>query len=411
MKVAALAVAIGITLSACGTRAGDDDVPVGESCADTSGDVVTVGTVNSLSGATAINEVVVRDATIMAIEEINEAGGVLGKQLNVVQEDGASEPTIFAERAQKLVASDCAAVVFGGYTSASRLAMIPTFEANDTLLFYGTYYEGMESSPNVYYSGAAPNQQTIPALEYLQSEGVESLHIVGSDYVYPRTSAAIVKAFAAENGIEIVGEDYIPLGGTDFSTIMNRIRGGQPDAVFNLVVGDSLVPFFREYRNSDLSPETMPVISMTVGEEEIGSIGVENVIGQLSTWNYLQTLDTPANQEFVANFKARFGENRVTSDAMQAAYVGVYLWKALVEAADSFATADINAAADAGDVSIDVPEGTVTVNGDNQHISKSAVIGEVREDGLLYPVWESTEPIEPDPYLEDYDWASGIAGN
>lgn len=410
LRVSAVALTVALSLAACGSRVGDGDSgPQAESCADTSGSTVTVGTVNALSGATAINEVVIRDSTTMAVEEINASGGVLGKQLRLISEDGASEPTIFAEKAQKLVASDCAAAVFGGYTSASRKAMAPAFEDNNALLFYATYYEGMESSPNIYYTGAAPNQQTIPALEYLKEQGVKSLYLVGSDYVYPRTSNAIVKAFAAENGIEILGEDYVPLGGTDFSTIVNKMRSANADAVFNIVVGDSLVPFFREYRNSGLTPESMPVISMTVGEEEVGSIGVDNVAGQLSTWNYLETLDTPANKEFVANFKNRYGQNRVTSDAMEAAYTSVYLWKALVEKANSFATNDINAVADG--VTVDAPEGTVTLDGENHHISKSAVIGEVRSDGLLYPVWESEGPIVPDPFLTTYPWASGIAGS
>lgn len=409
LRVSAAAVAVALSLAACGSRVGDDTGAQAQSCADTSGSTVTVGTINALSGATAINEVVIKDSTAMAIDEINASGGVLGKQLELISEDGASEPTIFAEKAQKLVSNDCAAVVFGGYTSASRKAMAPAFEDNNALLFYATYYEGMESSPNIYYTGAAPNQQTIPALEYLKEKGVKSLYLVGSDYVYPRTSNAIVKAFAKENGIEIVGEDYVPLGGTDFSTIVNKMRSADADAIFNIVVGDSLVPFFREYRNSGLTPQTMPVISMTVGEEEIGSIGVDNVVGQLSSWNYLQTLDTPANKKFVADFKSRYGKDRVTSDSMEAAYTSVYLWKALVEKANSFSTDDIVAIADG--VTVDGPEGTVTLDGENHHISKSGVIGEIRQDGLLYPVWQSEGPIAPDPFLTTYPWAAGISGS
>jgi urea transport system substrate-binding protein len=408
VQVTAAVLAAGMLFSACGSRTGDstDTAQSGSSCADTSGPEVKVGTVNALSGATAINEVVIKDVTTMAIDEINASGGVLGKQLSLISEDGASEPTVFAEKAQKLVESDCVAAVFGGYTSASRKAMLPVFEDNNALLFYGTYYEGMEDSQNIFYTGAAPNQQTIPALEYLKEQGVKSLYLVGSDYVYPRTSNSIVKAFAAENGIEILGEDYVPLGGTDFSTIVNKMRSAEADAVFNIVVGDSLVPFFREYTNSGLNPDNMPVISMTVGEEEVGAIGVANVAGQLSSWDYLQTLDTPANTKFVADFKAKFGQDRVTSDAMESAYTGVYLWKALVENANSFDTDEINAAADG--VTVEAPEGLVTLDGDNHHISKTARIGEVREDGLIYPVWDSGSPIEPDPYLETYDWASDL---
>ena len=249
-----------------------------------------------MSGGLAVSESVIHDAIAMAVDEINAGGGVLGKQLTLIAEDGASQPTLFAEKAQKLVNGDCVAVVFGGYTSASRKAMLPVFEDANALLYYGQQYEGLESSPNIYYTGATTNQQIIPSLDYLKEQGVKSLYLVGSDYVFPRTSNAIVKAYAQANGIEIKGEDYAPLGTTDFSTIVNKIRTADADAVFNVVVGDSLNSFFREYRSSGLTPEVMPVMSMCVGEEEVRSIGADSLVGQLSSWNYYQTLDTPTNK-------------------------------------------------------------------------------------------------------------------
>lgn len=392
----------------CGGRAGDTEAAGAESCVDTSGDTVKVGAINSLSGGLAVSESVIRDAIVLAVEQINASGGVLGKQLELIGEDGASEPTIFAEKAQKLIHSDCVAAVFGGYTSASRKAMLPVFEDANALLYYGQQYEGLESSPNIFYTGATTNQQIIPALDYLKQQGVKSLYLVGSDYVFPRTSNAIVKAYAQANGIEIKGEDYTPLGSTDFSTIVNKIRAAGADAVFNVVVGDSLVAFFREYRNSGLTPETMPVMSMCVGEEEVRSIGPDILAGQLASWNYYQTVDSPQNKKFVADFKQRFGADRVTSDPMESAYTAVLLWKATVEKAGSFAVPDIQEAADG--ITVDSPEGPVSINGANHHVTKTARIGRVGPDGLIYSVWESPAPIDPDPFLDAYPWAEGITG-
>ena len=403
----ALIAAVALATAGCGARAGDEP-STAAGCADTSGDTVKVGSINSLSGGLAVSETVIRDAITLAVEEVNQSGGVLGKQLELIGEDGASDPTIFAEKAQKLVQSDCVAVVFGGYTSASRKAMLPIFENSNALLYYGQQYEGLESSENIFYTGATTNQQIIPSLDYLKEQGVTSLYLVGSDYVFPRTSNAIVKAYAQSNGIEIKGEDYTPLGSTDFSTIVNKIRAADADAVFNVVVGDSLVAFFREYRNANLTAETMPVMSMCVGEEEVRSIGAVTLTGQLSSWNYYQTLDTPANNQFVADFKDRFGADRVTSDPMESAYTAVMLWKATVEKANSFAVPDIQQAA--GGVSVDAPEGIVTIDGQNHHVTKTARIGRVAQDGLIYEIWQSPSPIEPDPFLEGYPWAEGITG-
>lgn len=406
-SVAVLATAA-LVAAGCGSRTGDEDVAAAESCVDTSGETLKVGAINSLSGGLAVSESVIRDAIVMAVEQVNASGGVLGKQLELIGEDGASEPTIFAEKAQKLVQSDCVAAVFGGYTSASRKAMLPVFEDSNALLYYGQQYEGLESSPNIFYTGATTNQQIIPSLDYLKEQGVKSLYLVGSDYVFPRTSNAIVKAYAQANGIEIKGEDYTPLGSTDFSTIVNKIRAADADAVFNVVVGDSLVAFFREYRAAGLTPEAMPVMSMCVGEEEVKSIGAATLVGQLSSWNYYQTLDSPENTTFVADFKARFGPDRVTSDPMESAYAAVMLWKATVEKANSFAVADIQNAA--GGVTVTAPEGAMTIDGENHHVTKTARIGRVAPDGLIYQVWQSPGPIEPDPYLKDYPWAEGITG-
>lgn len=402
---AAVATVAGLSLvvtSCSGSRAGDDAADA-ESCLDTSGDSVKIGLINSLSGTMAISETTVNESLKMAVEEINDDGGVLGKELEIKEEDGASEPATFAERSQRLIQQECVAAVFGGWTSASRKAMLPVFEGNNSLLFYPVQYEGLEASDNIFYSGATTNQQIIPALDYLrEEEGAESLFLLGSDYVFPRTANLIIKQYAEEYDMEIVGEDYTPLGSTDFTTMANRIKGSGADAVFNTLNGDSNVAFFRQYNSIGLDAATMPVMSVSIAEEEVEGIGANNVEGQLTAWDYYQTVDTPENEAFVQRFKDRYGADRVTSDPMEAAYTSVYLWKEMVESADSFEVNDVRDAADG--TSYDAPEGTVTVDGDNQHITKTPRIGRINGEGLIDTVWEADEAVEPDPFLDTYDW-------
>ncbi|STZ56954.1 urea ABC transporter substrate-binding protein [Mycolicibacterium tokaiense] len=401
--------ATSLVLVGCGSKASDTGTAAeAASCVDTESPTIKVGSLNSLSGTMAISEVTVRDAIKLAVDEINADGGVLDKQIELIGEDGASEPTVFAEKAEKLISSDCVAAVFGGWTSSSRKAMLPVFESANSLLYYPVQYEGLESSPNIFYTGATTNQQIVPALDYLKEQGVTSLYLVGSDYVFPQTANRIIKAYAEANGIEIKGEDYTPLGSTDFSTIVNKVRTADADAVFNTLNGDSNVAFFREYKNVGLTPQEMPVVSVSIAEEEVGGIGVENITGQLTAWNYYQTIDTPVNKAFVDAYKAAYGANKPTSDPMEAAYTSVYLWKNTVEKAGAFDTKSIQDNADG--VTFDAPEGLVTIDGENHHITKTARIGEIRPDGLIYTVWESPGPIEPDPFLKSYPWAAGLSG-
>jgi len=408
----ALLAATALVLTGCaGARAGEPADPeastAAESCVDTSGDTIKVGFINSLSGTMAISETTVSRSLTMAAEEINAAGGVLDKQIEFVQEDGASDPATFAEKAEKLIQQDCVAAVFGGWTSASRKAMLPVFEANNSLLFYPVQYEGLEASENIYYSGATTNQQIIPALDYLVEQGAESLFLVGSDYVFPRTANKIITAYAEEHGIEILGEEYAPLGSTDFTTIANKVADSDADAVFNTLNGDSNVAFFAQYDSLGLDAETMPVMSVSIAEEEVPGVGLQYLEGQLVAWDYYQTVESPENEKFVSSFKAAYGDDAVTSDPMEAAYTSLYLWKNMVEAAESFATDDVNDAADG--VTFDAPEGTVTVIGENNHITKTPRIGVINSEGLIDTVWETEEPVVPDPFLETYDWADGIA--
>ncbi|MEV0028564.1 urea ABC transporter substrate-binding protein [Nocardia sp. NPDC050793] len=405
--VASTAVALaGLLLTACGAK---DDAATGSntaSCVDTSANTIKVGSLHSLSGTMAISEVTVANSTKLAVDQINATGGVLGKRIELVLEDGASDPKTFAEKAEKLISSDCVAAVFGGWTSSSRKAMKPKFENLNSLLYYPVQYEGLEDSKNIFYTGATTNQQIVPALDYLKQKGITSLYLVGSDYVFPQTANREIKAYAAANGIEIKGEDYTPLGSTDFSTIVNKVRNAKAGAVFNTLNGDSNVAFFREYTNAGLKAADMPVVSVSIAEEEVAGIGAQYIAGQLTAWNYYQTVDTPQNKAFVDAYKAAFGADKPTSDPMEAAYASVYLWKNTVEKAGSFKTEDVQAAADG--VSFDAPEGLVTIDGSNHHITKTARIGEIRADGLIYTVWDSGKPIQPDPYLKSYGWAKDL---
>ncbi|HYN94654.1 MAG TPA: urea ABC transporter substrate-binding protein [Pilimelia sp.] len=368
---------------------------------------IKVGILHSLSGTMAISEVTVRDAELLAIKEINAKGGVLGKQIEPVVEDGASDWPTFAEKAQKLISQDKVATVFGGWTSASRKAMLPVFERNKALLWYPVQYEGLESSPYIFYTGATTNQQIVPGLDYLKEQGKKKVFLVGSDYVFPRTANKIIKAYAAANGMQVVGEEYTPLGHTEYSTVVNKLQQAKPDAVFNTLNGDSNVAFFKQLKAAGITAAGMPTVSVSVAEEEVVGIGPVNVAGHLVAWNYYQTTTNPRNDEFVKAFKGAYGEKKVTSDPMEAGYNAVYLWAEAVKKANSTEVEAVKKAA--GGISIDAPEGKVTIDGETQHVFKTARIGLVQPDGQIKEVWNSGEPIKPDPYLKGYTWASGLS--
>ncbi|MBQ1047130.1 urea ABC transporter substrate-binding protein [Micromonospora sp. C51] len=393
-------------LAACGSKTTDGNTSAGVA-ADVSGDTVKVGLLNSLSGTMAISEVTVRDAIMLAIEEINAAGGVLDKKIEPVGEDGASDWPTFAEKAEKLIREDRVAAVFGCWTSASRKAVKPVFEKNKALLFYPVQYEGLEQSPYIFYTGATTNQQIVPGLDYLKAQGATSLYLVGSDYVFPRTANKIIKAYAEANGMKVLGEDYAPLGSTEFGTITNKVKSSGADAVFNTLNGDSNVAFFKEYKSAGLTAATMPVVSVSIAEEEVKSIGTQYLEGQLTAWNYYQTTPGAANEKFVAAYKAKYGADKPTSDPMEAAYISVYLWKAMVEKAGTFDVEKVREASDG--ITFEAPEGLVTVDGATQHIAKTARVGKVGADGLITEVWNSGQPITPDPYLKSYPWAGGLS--
>ena len=374
--------------------------PAGESA------TIKVGVLHSLSGTMSISETAVRDATLMAVEEINASGGVMDQRIEVIVEDGASDWPTFAEKARKLIQSDQVAVVFGGWTSASRKAMLPVFEAQNGLLFYPVQYEGLEASPNIFYTGATTNQQIVPAVEYLLEQGKERFYLLGSDYVFPRTSNLIINKQLAASGLQAVGEEYTPLGHTEYSTVIAKIRAANPDVVFNTLNGDSNVAFFKQLKSAGITPEQLPVISVSVAEEEITGIGPENIAGHLVAWNYFQTTDTPENEKFVAAFKEKYGAHRVTDDPIEAGYFGVYLWAKAVEEAGSTEVAAVREAAKG--LQFTAPGGPVTIHEANQHVAKTVRIGVVRPDGQIDEVWNSGQPVVPDPFLDTYTWAEGL---
>jgi urea transport system substrate-binding protein len=390
--------------------AGEATAPAAEEAAAPAGDTIKVGILHSLSGTMSISEVSVKDATLLAIEEINAAGGIMGKMIEPIIEDGASDWPTFAEKARKLIQQDQVAVVFGCWTSASRKAVLPVFEELNGLLFYPVQYEGLESSPNIFYTGAEPTQQIIPGVDFLMTElGAKKIYLLGSDYVFPRTANLIIKAQLEAAGVELAGEEYVPLGGTEFSTIISKIQEAAPDAIFNTLNGDSNVAFFKQFKDAGYTAETLPVISVSVAEEEVRGIGAENVAGHYTAWNYYQTTSTPENEKFVAAYKAAYGDDRVTADPIEAGYFGVYAWKALVEAAGSTDVAAVTGAADAGEVEIAAPGGTIKVDGETQHMYKTVRIGQIGADGLITEVWASDGPVKPDPFLKAIPWAAGLA--
>ena len=385
----------------------DESMAKSESAPDAaSGETIKVGVLHSLSGTMSISETAVKDATLLAIEEINAAGGVLGKQLEPVIEDGASDWPTFAEKARKLIQSDEVVVVFGGWTSASRKAMLPVFESNNGLLFYPVQYEGLETSPNIFYTGATTNQQIVPAVEYLLQEGNTKFYLLGSDYVFPRTSNLIINKQLKAAGLEAVGEEYTPLGHTEYSTVIAKIKSADPDVVFNTLNGDSNVAFFKQLKDAGITPEDLTTVSVSVAEEEITGIGADNMMGHLVAWNYFQTTDTPENAKFVAAFKAKYGENRVTDDPIEAGYFGTYIWAKAVEKAGTTEVAAVKEAAKG--LEFQAPGGLVTVHDTNQHVAKTVRIGSVRDDGQVNEIWNSGSPVVPDPYLDTYEWAAGL---
>lgn len=367
---------------------------------------VKVGLLHSLTGTMSISEVPLRDAELMAINEINAAGGVLGKQIIPVQEDGESDPDVFARKAEILLGDEKVATVFGCWTSDSRKAVKDIFEERYGLLWYPVQYEGIEASPNIMYMGAAPNQQVVPAIDYCAEHFGKRFFLVGSDYVFPRTANKIIHAQLKDIGGECVGEEYVELGHKNFWDIIEEIKSSKPDVIINTLNGDSNITFFRQLRESNVTPDEIPVMSFSIAEAEVDNIGAENIAGNLVTWNYYQTTATPENDRFVRAYKDTYGETQKTGDPIEAAYIAVHLWAMACEKAGTFEVEPVRIAAKG--LSFQAPEGTVTIDGGNQHLSKTIRIGKINEDGTIDEIWASKEAVKPDPYLSTYAWARGL---
>lgn len=360
---------------------------------------IDVGVLFSLTGGLSIVEQSLADATLMAIAEINEAGGVLGKMINPIVEDGASDTRTFNERATKLVVSDRVPTVFGCYTSASRKAVLPVFERRNNMLFYPTYYEGFECSKNVVYTGAVPNQQLSNYIPWIiNTLGKKRFFIVGSNYIYPREMAKVSKILIEQYGGEWVADEYLELGHSEWGAMVSRIRSSGCDVVLSNVVGDSVIAFYREFRNQGLSHETLPICATVTSEIEIAAMGPEAAAGSYTSFPYFQAIDTDANNSFIERYR-RFVNNpeAVTQHAMECSYFQVYLWKQAVEAAGE-ATPDAIREGIKGQ-SFDAPNGRVTIDPENLHCYLTPRIARWGADGQGEIIDEYPEPIRPLPYV------------
>lgn len=392
---------------------------LGGSFAAYAADTIKVGILHSLSGTMAISETSLKDVALMAIDEINAKGGVLGKKLEPVVVDPASNWPLFAEKARQLVAKDKVAAVFGCWTSVSRKSVLPVFKELNGLLFYPVQYEGEELEKNVFYTGAAPNQQAIPAVEYLMSKeggGAKRFVLLGTDYVYPRTTNKILRAFLKSKGVKDsdIEESYTPFGHSDYQTIVANIKkfsAGGKTAVISTINGDSNVPFYKELGNAGLKSTQVPVVAFSVGEEELRGVDAKPLVGHLAAWNYFESVKNPVNEAFIKKWKAYAvakklpnAANAVTNDPMEATYVGINMWAQAVEKAKSTDTNKVIAAM--GGQSFSAPSGfTLTMDPSNHHLHKPVMIGEIKADGQFSVVWKTKEPVRAQP------WSPFIQGN
>jgi urea transport system substrate-binding protein len=386
-------------------------------------ETIKVGVLHSLSGTMAISETTLKDTVLFLIDEQNKKGGVLGKKLEAVVVDPASNWPLFAEKARELITKDKVSVVFGCWTSVSRKSVLPVFKELNSILFYPVQYEGEESERNVFYTGAAPNQQAIPAVDYLmKEEKVQRWVLAGTDYVYPRTTNKILEAYLKAKGVpeHDIMINYTPFGHSDWQTIVSDIKkfgsAGKKTAVVSTINGDANVPFYKELGNAGIKATDIPVVAFSVGEEELAGIDTKPLLGHLAAWNYFQSIDTPANKEFIAKWKA-FTKNdkRVTNDPMEAHVVGFAMW---VKAVEKAGTTDTDAVLDAM-IGVSVPNltGGYSTMMPNHHITKPVLIGEIQADGQFQTVWQTSGTVVGDEwsdYLEGSkdlisDWRKPLA--
>ncbi|MCG7497393.1 urea ABC transporter substrate-binding protein [Vibrio sp. Of7-15] len=369
-------------------------------------DTIKVGVLHSLSGTMAISETTLKDTVLMLVDEQNKRGGLLGKKLEAVVVDPASDWPLFAEKARELIEKEKVDVVFGGWTSVSRKSMLPVFEELNSLLFYPVQYEGEESSKNVFYTGAAPNQQAIPAVDYLMNEmDVERWVLAGTDYVYPRTTNKILEAYLKGKGVQAndIMISYTPFGHSDWQSIVSDIKRfgaeGKKTAVVSTINGDANVPFYKELGAQGVSAEDIPVVAFSVGEEELSGMDTSPLVGHLAAWNYFMSVDTEANDEFVEKWQKFIkSEKRVTNDPMEAHYIGFNMWVQAVANAGSTEPAKVQEAI----IGVTVPNlsGGYSTMLPNHHITKPVLIGEIQDDGQFDVVWETNGLVMGDAWSD-----------
>jgi len=359
-------------------------------------DPIRVGVLHSLTGTMAISEQSVVDATLLAIEELNEQGGLLGRSILPVVADGESDGPTFASKAEHLILEESVSVVFGCWTSASRKTVKPIFEEHNHLLFYPVQYEGLESSPNIVYTGAAPNQQIVPAVKWCIDHLGERIFLVGSDYVFPRSANAIARDQIVALGAHVVGEEYLLLESRDVTGIVQSIMDAKPDVILNTINGDSNVAFFKALRHAGITPKIIPTMSFSIAEEELRALGPPDMVGDYACWNYFQSVDTDENRAFVKRFKKKYGPDRVTDDPMEAAYFGVHLWAQAVEEAGTAKVAEVRKAITRQ--TLRAPEGLVSIDAENNHTAKTVRVGRIGKDGQFEILWSSETPVQPVPY-------------
>ena len=362
---------------------------------------VKVGILHSTTGTMAISETGSVQAEKLAIAQINEMGGVLGRKIEVIQEDGASDWPTFAEKARKLLVEDKVAAVFGCWTSASRKAVLPVFEQYNGMLYYPTFYEGLEQSKNVIYTGQEATQQILAGLDWVTKEkGAKSFFLIGSDYIWPRTSNKIARKHIEMHGQKVVGEEYFPLGHTQFNSVINKIKLTKPDVIYASVVGGSNVALYKQLKAAGIDLNKQVLMTISVTEDEMLGIGGENIAGAYACMKYFQSLKNPNNEKFVAAFKKMWGGESVIGDVTQAGYLGPWLWKLTAEKAKSF-DIDKIAAASAGIEFTGAPEGYVRIH-ENHHLWSKTRVGRARTDGQFDVVFETADLIEPNPFPKGY---------
>ncbi|WP_373184356.1 urea ABC transporter substrate-binding protein [Halopseudomonas sp.] len=399
--VLALALGTGLGVTGVANAADYPTAKVNTTGLAVTDDTVQVGILHSITGTMAISETGSVEAEILAIEQINAMGGVLGRQIEIVQEDGASDWPTFAEKSRKLLTQDKVAAVFGCWTSASRKAVLPVFEKENGMLYYPTFYEGLEQSKNVIYTGQEATQQILAGLDWIAEEkSAKTFYLVGSDYIWPRTSNKIARKHI-ENvlGGTVVGEEYYPLGNTNFGSLINKIRLKKPDVVYSSIVGGSNVAWWKQLNAAGITADRQTIMTISVTEDEVLGIGGENMKGFYSSMKYFQSLENDNNSEFVKAFKARWGDDSVIGDVTQAAYLGPWLWKAAVEKAGSFDVDNVSAASPGIELTT-APEGYVKIHANN-HLWSKLRVGQWQEDGQAKVVYES-DLIEPNPFPEGY---------